>query len=105
MRLERAMADQEAWIESANVEMAEELQRIDDDLAGRGVLNSSLRPQAHKRVRERYKAEQAQRFRQVLRVAHDARDEMGPIERWWTKRRLSRENPSFEEQIFGEPEV
>jgi hypothetical protein len=30
---------------------------------------------------------------------------MGPVERWWTKRRLGREDPSLEEIVFGEPEI
>lgn len=103
--IERAVADQQVWLERSNAEMAKELQAVDEDAAARGIFNSSIRLQERQDVEARYRREQAEGLRGVLRVAHDATQTLGQFERRSLKRWLEGKGKgppdSVEAQVFG----
>jgi hypothetical protein len=53
-RIERRSGDYEAWVELNYSQMTEELESIDEDLAGRGVSGSGPRLKMHQRIEQRY---------------------------------------------------
>lgn len=100
---ERTRLDHNRFIIQKNGELKAELQRIDEELAGRNILESSIRGTRHTEARNRNNEAIDIHGKEALREAQDALAELGPIERW----RMKRHHPSFpsiEQRQFGPPE-
>jgi hypothetical protein len=98
----RIWTDHEVWVERHHRAYLQELTKVDEDLAERGVYQPGSR--LHERVRLHYLDELQDNQRQTFRALEDATFDFGPLERLWLRFKLRKGKdlpPSLEEKVLG----